>query len=172
MTALVSQNGNAYVEGLGGAWKPIQKYWREPSGDNRNALRAALGPDGVRSQYLDGVPQPERVDPVGYTLDTALMARPGNMDIQLDLFLDYRDNVALYPTFQEYFRASAPPMLAIWGKNDLFFIPPGAEAFKRDNPNAQIELLDTGHFALETHLEDVVRFMRAFLAQALGNGTR
>ena len=172
VTAIVSQNGNAYVEGLGDAWKPIQKYWREPSGDNRNALRAALGPDGVRSQYLDGVPHPERVDPVGYTLDTALMARPGNMDIQLDLFLDYRDNVALYPKFQEYFRTSAPPLLAIWGKNDLFFIPPGAEAFKRDNPKAQVELLDTGHFALETNLEDVVRSMRAFLADALGKGTR
>lgn len=172
VTAIVSQNGNAYEEGLGDAWKPIQKYWREPSEDNRSALRAALGPDGIRSQYLDGVPHPERVDPVGYTLDTALMARPGNMDIQLDLFLDYRDNVALYPRFQEYFRASVPPLLAIWGKHDLFFIPPGAEAFKRDNPNAEIEFLDTGHFALETHLEAVVRSMRTLLADALRGDTR
>ncbi len=167
VTAIVSQNGNAYEEGLGDAWQPIQKYWREPTRENRETLRKALGPAGIRSQYLDGVAHPERVDPVGYTLDVALMERPGNMDIQLDLFLDYRNNVELYPTFQKYFRAFAPPLLAIWGKNDPFFTPPGAEAFKRDLPNAQVELIDTGHFALETNLDNIVRSMRLFLTERL-----
>ena len=171
VTAIVSQNGNAYEDGLGDAWQPIQRYWRDPSTENREILRAALGPDGIRSQYLDGVAHPEQVDPAGYTIDIALMARPSNMDIQLDLFLDYRHNVALYPKFQEYFRVFTPPLLAIWGKNDPFLIPPGAEAFKRDNPKAQVELLDTGHFALETNLEDVVRSMRLFLATVLSQTT-
>lgn len=164
VTAIVSQNGNAYEEGLGDVWEPIKKYWREPSAENREFLRGVLGPDGIVSQYTTGVAHPERIDPVGYTLDIALMARPGNMDIQLDLTLDYRSNVALYPKFHEYFRTAKPPMLAIWGKNDPFFIPAGAKAFARDNPNAQVELLDTGHFALETNVDDVARSMRAFLA--------
>ncbi len=167
VTAIVSQNGNAYEEGLGDAWALIQKYWRDPSAENRDVLRDALGPDGIREQYTVGVPHPERINPIGYTLDIALMARPGNMDIQLDLFLDYRNNVALYPKFQEYFRTAKPPLLAIWGKNDAFFIPPGAKAFARDNPNAKVELLDTGHFALETNVDDVAHSMRAFLAASI-----
>ena len=165
VTAIVSQNGNAYEEGLGDAWAPIQLYWREPTPEHREKVREVLTPDGLRSQYLDGVPNPERIAPEGYTLDAALMARPGNMDIQLDLFLDYANNVKLYPAFQEYFRKSKPPLLAIWGKHDPFFIPPGAEAYKRDIPGATVELLDTGHFALETHVEEIASAMREFLAK-------
>jgi pimeloyl-ACP methyl ester carboxylesterase len=165
VTAIISQNGNAYEDGLGDAWSPIQRYWREPNPQNREILRGALGPEGIRSQYTDGVAHPERIAPEGYTLDIALMARPGNMDIQLDLFLDYANNVKLYPAFQEYLRKSKPPLLAIWGKNDLFFIPPGAEAYRRDNPNATVQLLDTGHFALETHLEEITSAMRQLLAK-------
>lgn len=168
VTAIVSQNGNAYVEGLGDAWGPIQLYWREPTPANREMLRNALDPAGLRSQYTDGVPNPERIAPEGYTLDAAMIARPGNMDIQLDLFLDYANNVKLYPKFQEYFRASKPPLLAIWGKHDPFFIPPGAEAFRRDNPNATVQFLDTGHFALETHVEEVSLAMREFFAKTAG----
>ncbi len=164
VTAIVSQNGNAYVEGLGDAWAPIQRYWKRPSVENREILRRALDPAGLRSQYTDGVPQPERIDPVGYTLDAAMIARPGNMDIQLDLFLDYANNVKLYPAFQEYFRRVKPPLLAIWGKHDPFFIPAGAEAFKRDTSNATVQFLDTGHFALETHVEDVAFAMKQFFA--------
>lgn len=165
ITAIVSQNGNAYEEGLGDAWAPIQRYWREPSPDHREALGQALDPAGLRSQYTDGVPHPERIDPVGYTLDSALIARPGNMEIQLDLFLDYANNVKLYPAFQKYFRESQPPLLAIWGKYDPFFIPPGARAFARDNPNATVQFLETGHFALETHVGEIASAMRLFLRQ-------
>jgi pimeloyl-ACP methyl ester carboxylesterase len=167
ISAIVSQNGNAYVEGLGDAWAPIQRYWREPTAENREVLRGALDPVGIRSEYINGVPHPERIDPAGYTLDAALIARPGNMDIQLDLFLDYANNVKLYPAFQEYFRRSKPPMLAIWGKYDPYFIPAGAEAFRRDNPGATVQLLDAGHFALETHVEEVSQAMRRFLARSL-----
>jgi pimeloyl-ACP methyl ester carboxylesterase len=168
VTAIVSQNGNAYEEGLGDAWAPIQCYWREPTLENRETLRQALDPAGLRSQYTDGVPHPERIAPEGYTLDAAMIARPGNMDIQLDLFLDYANNVKRYPEFQEYFRKSKPPLLAIWGKHDPFFIPPGAEAFRRDNPNATVQFLDTGHFALETHVEEVAVAMRKLLASVAG----
>ena len=165
ITAIVSQNGNAYEEGLGDAWAPIQRYWREPSPENREALRQVLSPEGVLWQYTEGVPHPETIAPEGYALDAALIARPGNMDIQLDLFLDYANNVKLYPAFQDYFRKSKPPLLAIWGKHDPFFIPPGAEAFQRDNPNATVQFLETGHFALETHVEEVALAMRQLLAK-------
>jgi pimeloyl-ACP methyl ester carboxylesterase len=167
ITAIVSQNGNAYEEGLGDAWAPIRQYWSHPTPQNREMLRNALDPAGLRSQYTDGVPHPETIAPEGYTLDAAMIARPGNMEIQLDLFLDYANNVKLYPAFQEYFRKSRPPLLAIWGKYDPFFIPPGAQAYTRDNPNATVQLLDTGHFALETHLEEIVSAMRAFLSKAI-----
>jgi pimeloyl-ACP methyl ester carboxylesterase len=170
ITAIVSQNGNAYEEGLGDAWAPIRQYWSKPTAENREMLRQALSPEGLCSQYLDGVPHPEQVAPEGYTLDAAMIARPGNMDIQLDLFLDYANNVKLYPAFQEYFRRSKPPLLAIWGKNDPFFIPPGAEAFLRDNPNATVQLLDTGHFALETHVEEIATSMRHLLAKTVPTG--
>ena len=168
ITAIVSQNGNAYTEGLGDAWAPIRRYWEDPSAENRETLRQALDPAGLRSQYTDGVPHPERIAPEGYTLDTALMARPGNMDIQLDLFLDYANNVKLYPKFQEYFRNSKPPLLAIWGKHDPFFIPAGAEAYRRDNPNATVQFLDTGHFALETHVEEIALATRHLLSNTTG----
>jgi pimeloyl-ACP methyl ester carboxylesterase len=170
ITAIVSQNGNAYEQGLGDAWDPIRKYWSEPTQDNRDAVRELLSPDGLKAEYLTGVPHPEQVKPEGYTLDAAMIARPGNMDIQLDLFLDYANNVKLYPEFQKYFRTSRPPILAIWGKNDPFFIPAGAAAYKIDNPNAEVRLLDTGHFALETHVREIAEQMRIFLdAQGIGS---
>jgi len=165
VTAIVSQNGNAYEEGLGDAWAPIRRYWSEPTPSNREVVRNALSPQGIRYQYTEGVQNPNVIAPEGYTLDVAMIARPGNMDIQLDLFLDYANNVKLYPAFQEYFRKSKPPLLAIWGKHDPFFIPPGAEAYRRDNPNATVQFLDTGHFALETHVEEIALAMRQFLAK-------
>jgi pimeloyl-ACP methyl ester carboxylesterase len=168
VTAIVSQNGNAYEEGLGDAWAPIRRYWGDPSAENRNAIRGALTAEGMKHEYSVGMSSSDVVAPESYTLDAALLARPGNVDIQLDLFLDYANNVKLYPKFQEYFRTSKPPLLAIWGKNDLYFIPPGAEAFRRDIPNATVQFLDTGHFALETHLEEIANAMRTFLATNVG----
>jgi pimeloyl-ACP methyl ester carboxylesterase len=155
VTAIVSQNGNAYEEGLGDAWDPIKAYWKEPTQEHREGLRQFLSLEMTKWQYTHGVADPDQVAPESYTLDQALMERPGNKEIQLDLILDYATNVALYPKFQEYFRTSKPPLLAIWGKNDPFFIPLGAEAFKRDNPNAKVQMLDTGHFAIETHVEEI-----------------
>lgn len=164
VTAIVSQNGNAYEEGLGEAWGPIRKYWSAPTAENRDILRKSiLTEGGTRWQYTQGVTNPESVPPESYTLDTALLERPGNKDIQLDLFLDYASNVKLYPRFQEYFRKSKPPLLAIWGKNDPFFIPAGAEAFRKDIPDAKIQFLDTGHFALETHVVEISAAMKNFL---------
>jgi pimeloyl-ACP methyl ester carboxylesterase len=163
VTAIVSQNGNAYEEGLGDAWGPIRKYWAEPTAENRKVIRDnVLTLDGTRWQYTHGVSVPESVAPETYTLDMALMGRPGNVDIQLDLFLNYASNIKLYPKFQEYFRTSKPPLLAIWGKNDPFFIPPGAEAFRKDIPAAKVQFLDTGHFALETHVAEIASAMREF----------
>ena len=164
ITAIVSQNGNAYEEGLGEeAWNPVQNYWRQPTQENRDALRAFLTLDSIRWQYTHGASDPARVAPETYTLDAALIARPGNQEIQLDLFGNYASNVALYPEFQRYFRERKPPLLAIWGKNDPFFIPPGAEAFRRDNPNATVTYLDTGHFALETHVDEIASAVGEFL---------
>jgi pimeloyl-ACP methyl ester carboxylesterase len=164
VTAIVSQNGNAYEEGLGDAWAPIRKYWSEPTRENRDILRKSiLTEGGTRWQYTHGVANPESIAPESYTLDTALLERPGNKEIQLDLFLDYASNVKLYPRFQEYFRKSKPPLLAIWGKNDPFFIPAGAEAFKKDIPTAKVQFLDTGHFAIETHVVEIACAMKDFL---------
>jgi pimeloyl-ACP methyl ester carboxylesterase len=172
VTAIISQNGNAYEEGLGDAWGPIRKYWSEPTEANRDVLRQnVLTFDTTRWQYTHGVADPETVAPEGYTLDTALMERPGNKEIQLDLFLDYASNVKLYPKFQEYFRNSKPPLLAIWGKNDPFFIPAGAEAFRKDNPKAQVRFLDTGHFALETDAVEIADAIREFLEASGVAGT-
>ncbi len=167
ITAIISQNGNAYEEGLSQGWNPIQKYWKEPTAENRAALRAFLTPEATRWQYLHGVEDEARVAPEAYTLDSGLLARSGNDEIQLDLFLDYASNVALYPAFQEYFRTKRPPLLAVWGKNDPFFLPPGAEAFKRDNPAAEVHFYDTGHFALETHAPEIAGVIREFLGRAL-----
>jgi pimeloyl-ACP methyl ester carboxylesterase len=164
VAAIISQNGNAYEEGLGDAWGPIRKYWSAPTAENREVLRQnVLTLEATRWQYTHGIANPEGVAPESYTLDAALMERPGNKEIQLDLFLDYRSNLKLYPKFQEYFRSAKPPLLAIWGKNDPFFIPAGAEAFRKDLPNAQVQLLDTGHFAIETHVVEIAAAMKEFL---------
>src|SRR5271168_1276489 len=164
VSAIVSQNGNAYEEGLGDVWGPIRKYWAEPTAENREVIRKnILNMEGTRWQYTHGVANPESVAPESYTLDVALLERTGNKEIQLDLFLDYASNVKLYPKFQEYFRKSKPPLLAIWGKNDPFFIPPGAEAFLKDLPNAKVQFLDTGHFAIATHVVEIAAAMREFL---------
>src|SRR6516165_5421690 len=163
VTAIVSQNGNAYEEGLGDAWAPIRKYWSSPTPENRDILRKSiLTEGGTRWQYTHGVADPESVPPESYTLDTALFERPGNKEIQLDLFLDYASNVQLYPKFQQYFRKSKPPLLAIWGKNDPFFVPAGAEAFQKDIPGAKVQFLDTGHFATETHVVEIASAMKEF----------
>jgi pimeloyl-ACP methyl ester carboxylesterase len=174
ITAIVSQNGNAYEEGLGDAWGPIRKYWAAPTAENREVIRKnILTLEGTRWQYTHGVNDPNSIPPESYTLDAALLERPGNEDIQLDLFLDYASNVKLYPKFQEYFRESKPPFLAIWGKNDPFFIPAGAEAFRKDLPNAQVQFLDTGHFAIETHVVEIAAAMKDFLAASgIGRSTR
>jgi pimeloyl-ACP methyl ester carboxylesterase len=167
VTAIISQNGNAYEEGLSQGWNPIQKYWKEPTAENRAALREFLNPESVKWQYLHGVQDASLVAPEAYELDSALLARSGNDEIQLDLFLDYASNVALYPNFQEYFRTKQPPLLAVWGKNDPFFLPPGAEAFNRDNPAAEVHFYDTGHFALETHVQEIASAIRDFLSRKL-----
>ena len=167
VTAIVSQNGNAYEHGLGDAWAPIQRYWREPTTEHREAIRGGLNLQGLKHEYSVGIPDTALIRPEGYTLDAALLERPGNVDIQLDLFLDYANNVKLYPKFQEYFRTSKPPLLAIWGEYDPYFIPAGAKAFRDDLPDAIVKLLPTGHFALETHLEEIALEMRTFLADAL-----
>lgn len=164
ITALISQNGNAYEEGLSEDWAPVRAYWENPSPVNREALRAMQTPEATRWQYTHGVPDTTLVSPDGQNLDNYYLARPGSDEVQLDLIGDYKSNVALYPAFQEYFRKHKPPLLAVWGKNDPFFIPPGAEAYKRDNPNAVVKFLDTGHFALETHAREIGNAVRAFLA--------
>ena len=163
VTAIVSQNGNAYAEGLSAGWAPWQAYWREPTEENRARCRAALTDEAIRAQYEDGAPA-GRVGPDGWTLDQFYMHRPDAADIQLDLILSYRTNVALYPDFQAYFRAHRPPLLAVWGRNDPFFLPAGAEAYRRDLPDAEVHLLDTGHFALETHGAEIAAHVRRFLA--------
>ena len=167
ITAIISQNGNAYEEGLSQGWNPIQRYWKEPTLENRAALRDFLTPASTKWQYLHGVNNETVVAPEAWQLDSALLARPGNDEIQLDLFLDYASNVALYPKFQEYFRTKRPPLLAVWGKNDPFFLPPGAEAFRRDNPDAEVHFYETGHFALETHYAEIGAAIRDFLSRKL-----
>ncbi|XXX78640.1 alpha/beta hydrolase [Sorangium sp. So ce134] len=158
VTGLVSQNGNAYLDGLGEqAWAPVRRYWENPTPENRDGLRGLLTLEGTRWQYEHGVADNSLVAPEAYMLDYLLLQRPGNAELQLDLFLDYANNVALYPKFQAFFRERALPTLAIWGKNDPFFIPPGAEAYRRDNPDAVVEFVDSGHFALETHAPHIAR---------------
>jgi len=163
ITAIVSQNGNAYEEGLSDAWLPIRTYWREPSQANRDALRSFLSPETTLFQYTHGVADPSLVAPDGRSLDDHYLARPGAHEVQLDLLLDYASNVALYPQFQAYFRNHKPPLLAVWGKNDPFFLPAGAEAFMRDNPQAEVHFYPTGHFALETHCQEISLTIRDFL---------
>lgn len=163
ITAIVSQNGNAYEDGLSDGWNPIRAYWQDPSHANREALRAMLTKETTVWQYTHGVSDPASVSPDGYSLDDYYLSRPGADEIQLDLFGDYQNNVALYPAFQQYFRNHKPPFLAVWGKNDPFFLPAGAEAFKRDIPAAEVRFFDTGHFALETHAADIAAAISDFL---------
>jgi pimeloyl-ACP methyl ester carboxylesterase len=165
ITAIISQNGNAYEEGLSDGWNPIRTYWKDPSTANRNALRAFLAPETTRWQYTHGVPDASVVSPDGLSLDNFYLARPGADEVQLDLFADYRSNIALYPAFQNYFRTHQPPFLAVWGEHDPFFLPAGASAFKRDIPHADVRFYDTGHFALETHAGPIALAMREFLSR-------
>lgn len=165
ITALISQNGNAYVEGLSDGWNPIRAYWEDPSDANRKALRSFLAPEATRWQYTHGVRDVELVSPDGIALDNSYLARPGADEIQLDLFGDYKSNVALYPAFQDYFRKHQPPFLAVWGKHDPFFLPAGADSFKRDIPGADVRFFDTGHFALETHAAEIAAAIREFLSR-------
>jgi pimeloyl-ACP methyl ester carboxylesterase len=165
VTAIISQNGNAYLEGFSDAWGPWQTYWREPTQEHREACRVSLSPKVIREwQYFNGA-DASRVSPDGYTLDIAYMARPGAEEIQLDLVLDYRSNVAMYDAFQAYFREWQPPFLAAWGKRDAHFIPAGALAYKRDLPKAEVHLLDAGHFALESHAEEIGQLILEFLGR-------
>lgn len=164
VTAIISQNGNAYQEGLSDAWAPYQAYWKSGSPEARNACRAALTPEAIRTQYLTGA-DPRRMAPDGYTLDATYFQRPGTDEVQLDLIYDYRTNVTLYSEWQAYFRQHKPPMLAAWGKNDIYFLPPGAEAFSRDLPDTELHFYDTGHFALETHGQEIAAAMLDFLGR-------
>ena len=170
VAAIISQNGNAYEEGLGSAWDPIKKYWKEPTDANREALRQFVSLEGTKYQYLHGVSDPLSIEPEAYWLDTVLLQRPGNVDLQLDLFLDYASNVKMYPAFQQYFRKYQPPLLATWGKNDPFFIPVGAEAYRRDLPSAEVVFLETGHFALETHSDQICGEINSFLGGLIKAG--
>ena len=172
ITAIITQNGNAYEEGLSAGWSSFREYWRNPTRERREALRSALTPEATRYQYLHGVADPSLVSPDGMALDNYYLARPGADEVQLDLFLDYASNVALYPQFQSYFRTRQPPLLAVWGRNDPYFLPAGAEAFKRDIPDARIELLDTGHFALETHSAEIADLISDFLDRVTGAAIR
>lgn len=163
ISAIISQNGNAYEEGLSDGWNPIRAYWQDSSAANREALRTFLSPETTVWQYTHGVSNQSLVSPDGYSLDNLYLGRPDADEVQLDLFGDYKSNVALYPAFQAYFRQYSPPFLAVWGKNDPFFLPPGAEAFKRDIPSAEVHFFDTGHFALETHCSEIAMSIREFL---------
>lgn len=163
ITGIITQNGNAYAEGLSEGWNPIQKYWNEPTVENRNALKMFTEAGITKWQYVTGVEDESLIAPEAYTLDQYFLDQPGNVDIQLDLFKDYASNVALYPTFQTYFKEKQPALLAVWGNKDPFFLPAGAEAFKRDLPKASIRFFNTGHFALETHVQEIAASINAFL---------
>ena len=165
IAGIISQNGNAYVEGLSDGWNPIQKYWAEPTEENRNNLRTMTTAGTTQWQYFTGVSDPTLIAPESYSLDQFFLERDGNVELQLDLFRDYANNVALYPTFQQYFRDKQPPLLAVWGDKDPFFLPAGADAFKRDIPNATVKFFDTGHFALETHVNEIGQEILDFLAK-------
>ncbi|WP_355606657.1 alpha/beta hydrolase [Xanthomonas cannabis] len=167
VSAIISQNGNAYVEGISDQWGAWQAYWREPSAANRQACRASLSPQAIRDWLYGTGADPGKLSPDGYTLDIGYMAREGAEEIQLDLILDYRSNVAAYPAFHAYFRQHQPAFLAVWGKHDPAFIPAGAQAYRKDLPNAEIHLLDAGHFALETHAPEIAQYLHDFLSRTL-----
>jgi len=168
VTAIITQNGNTYLDGVSEAFAPVMAYWKEPTQANRDALRGFLAPQTTLFQYTHGVANPDQVSPDGRNLDDFYLSRPGNDEIQLDLLFDYQHNVGLFEVNQAYLRKHTPPVLAIWGKNDPFFIPPGAEAYKRDVPSAQVQFVESGHFALETHAREIGAAIRDFLAKALG----
>jgi pimeloyl-ACP methyl ester carboxylesterase len=163
IAGLIVQNGNAYDEGLLEFWDPIKKYWNSPSPENRAALNFLVTPDATKWQYQNGVSDHTLLDPTTWTLDQVGLDRPGNGDIQLDMLYDYRTNVPLYPDFQAFFRKYQPPTLIVWGKNDHIFPPEGAAPYKRDLPKVETHLLDTGHFALETHGEEIASRIEKFL---------
>ncbi|OQP41068.1 hydrolase [Niastella yeongjuensis] len=165
ITGIISQNGNAYIEGLSEGWNPIQKYWQQPTLENRNALKMMTTLDLTKFQYFTGVEDESLIAPESYTLDQYFLDQEGNVEIQLDLFKDYANNVALYPTFQNYFREKQPAFLAAWGNKDPFFLPAGAEAYKKDIHNATIKFYNTGHFALETHAPEIGADIINFLAK-------
>ncbi|HUN48767.1 MAG TPA: alpha/beta hydrolase [Stellaceae bacterium] len=167
ITAIVTQNGNAYEEGLSRDWDSLREYWRKPTPEYRESLRAAFTPAAVMGQYTNGVADASAVSPDGPALDSYYLSRPGAQEVQLDLFADYGSNVALYPEFQKYFRDRQPPLLAVWGRNDPYFLPAGARAFRRDIDGAEVTLLDTGHFALETHHREIAAAIRDFLDRKL-----
>ncbi len=169
IAAIISQNGNAYVEGLSDAWAPVRAFWKNPTHENREALRQLQTLKTTRWQYYQGVTHPEeRIAPEAIALDQCLLDRPQSGEAQLDLIGDYKTNIELYPKFQEFFRKYQPPTLAVWGRHDPFFLPAGAEAYRRDNPSAKVVFYDTGHFALETHATEIGMEIRAFLAAHLG----
>ena len=171
IAAIISQNGNAYKEGLSDGWAPVRAYWDNPSQENRDALRSLSTKEITHWQYTTGVKDADhRIAPEAMALDQALLDRPESGEIQLDLITNYLTNILLYPKFQEYFRTHRPPTLAVWGKNDPFFLPAGAEAYRRDNPEAKVVLLDTGHFALETHAAEIGEEIRSFLGKIRGDG--
>lgn len=163
ISGIISQNGNAYEEGLSTQWNPLQKYWRNPTSETRESLREFMSIHVTRFQYEHGVADTSLIAPDTYLLDQHFLDKPGHVDIQLDLILDYRTNVALYPAFQAYFRKYLPPILAVWGNNDPYFLPEGAMGYKKDNPDAIVKFYDTGHFALETHAEEIGADVLAFL---------
>lgn len=164
ITGIISQNGNAYEEGLSKIWDPIQKYWQNDTSENRNALKDTYTIEGTKFQYFTGVSDTSLIAPESYTFDQYFLDRPESLEIQLDLIKDYKSNVMLYPKFHEYFRTYKPKLLAVWGNKDPFFLPPGAEAYKKDLPDATVKFYDTGHFALETHLQEISNDILKFLA--------
>ncbi|MED3790021.1 alpha/beta hydrolase [Peribacillus frigoritolerans] len=165
--AIITQNGNAYEEGLQSAWDPIRTYWENPTEENKNNLKALLSEDFTKYQYIDGTRNPDRISPDAWNMDQFVLDRPGNKEIQLALFYDYRNNVKQYPSWQEYFRTYQPPALVAWGKNDLFFGPEGALAFQRDLKDSEVHLLNTGHFPLEEALETSANLIKQFLGERL-----
>ncbi len=165
ITGIISQNGNAYEEGLSTGWNPIQKYWKDASQVNRDALKNFVSKESTWFQYHEGASDASLIAPETYTLDQHFLDRPRNIEIQLDLLKDYRTNVALYPKFQAYFRDQKPMILAVWGSQDPYFLPAGAEAYKRDNPNASVKFYRTGHFALETHYKEIGADILLFLSK-------
>lgn len=167
VTALIVQNGNVYDEGLEQFWDPIKAYWKTGGTTEREAIRWLTSIKATKWQYTNGVNDASLVSPDSWTIDQALLDRPGNAEIQLDLFYDYRTNIPLYPQWQAYFRQHKPPTLVVWGKNDAIFVAAGVAPYKRDLPGAEVHLLDTGHFALETHGAEIAMLIRKFLSQHL-----